>query len=110
MDDGRFVFLSQRLGRFFPGAVTGQRAALLELAGPLARFLERGPADVSPQLLMRAERRNQLARHAFLGAVEIVHEASPCLDSSQKTGQQLLCKPAISSPAAAAARLRPDRT
>ena len=65
MHDRRFVLVGQWLGRFFPALIAGQGAALLELAGAIAPFVERRPPDVGPQLLLGAERRNQSPGNFF---------------------------------------------
>src|SRR3954447_14816280 len=76
VNDRSFVLVRERLMRFFPGIVAGQGTALFELAAARAGFLQRGPADISPQLLLRAERRHELSRYAFFGAVEVMHSSA----------------------------------
>ena len=50
-----------------------QAAALLEFAFLRTRWLQRRPADIGLQLLLRIERRNQLARGVAFVTVEVMH-------------------------------------
>ena len=67
------ILIRKRRGRLFPRRTTGQRTALLKFPRVLTERLERRPPHVRQQLLLRIERRNQLATSTLLGTVQVTH-------------------------------------